>query len=320
MTCEEHTMSAVAPTINCRMLSAAHCAYSIDPQTGIYTPPAFFNDAVGWASGSPVAISSGSGDEDIDACLVGLNGDGIVIAFRGTIPPAKNWSSLFDWFQDIFMVSPAAESPVPGMVHKGFWDAVQAIWPQIVTQVAVLVKANPSASLYITGHSKGGAMAILAAALIHFTTESPIPAPSAVYTFAAPHAGNADFAAAFPIGAIPVTPYEGYLDLVPFLPPTPGFFELLKVIPDLPEWLTNFFNQAANWNYSALDTTYDYIQKDHSVVENTAVITAERVAEIVGAMAILDFSAIAGAHSTQCGSTYTSGVCPTLVCSQVATG
>lgn len=313
-------MSAVAPTIDCRMLAAAHCAYSIDPQTGVYTPPAFFNDAVGWASGSPVAISSGSGDEDIDACLVGLNGDGIVIAFRGTIPPAKDWPSLFDWFQDIFMVSPAAESPVPGMVHKGFWDAVQAIWSQIVTEVQGLVQANPDARLYITGHSKGGAMAILSAALIHFTSDSPVPSPTAVYTFAAPHAGDTDFAAAFPLATIPVTPYEGYLDLVPFLPPTPGFFHILNHVPDLPGWLTNFFNQAANWNYSALDTTYYYIQKDHTVVENTPAVTAERVAEIVGAMAILDFSAIAGAHSTQCGSTYTSGVCPSLICSGVALG
>jgi hypothetical protein len=300
------------------MLSAAHCAYSIDPQTGVYTPPAYFNDAVGWSSG-PVAISSGSGDENIDACLVGQNVDGIVIAFRGTIPPARNWSSLFDWFQDIFMVSPSAQAPLPGKVHTGFWDAVQAIWSQIVPAVQDLLKSSPDAKLYITGHSKGGAMAILAAALIAFTEKGPLPSPAAVYTFAAPHAGNSDFASGFPLSTIPVTPYEGFLDVVPFLPPTPGFFEIVNLIPDLPAWLTSFFNQAEGWNYSALDTTYFYIQKDHTVVPNTALLTAERVAEIVGAMVTLDFSAIAAAHSTACGSTYTSGVCPSLICSQVAT-
>jgi hypothetical protein len=300
------------------MLSAAHCAYSINPQTGVYTPPAYFNDAVGWVSG-PVAISSGAGDDDIDACLVGLNGDGIVIAFRGTIPPAKNWPSVLDWFQDIFMVAPGAESPLPGKVHTGFWDAVQAIWPQIVPAVQDLMKTNPDARLYITGHSKGGAMAILAAALISFTENGPLPSPTAVYTFAAPHAGDSDFASAFPLSTIPVTPYEGFLDVVPFLPPTPGFFEIINLIPDLPVWLTNFFNQARNWNYAALDTTYFYIEKNHAVVPNTGLLTAERVAEIVGTMAILDFSAIAAAHSTACGSTYTSGVCPSLICSQAAT-
>lgn len=304
-----------AATIDCRLLAAAHCAYGIDPQTGKYTPPAYFNDAVGWSDGFPIAISSGNSDDDIDAALVGMNTDGILIVFRGTLPPAENWPSAWDWYQDIFMVSPQSETPLPGKVHHGFWTALQAIWGQILTEVQTLAAANPNAKLYIAGHSKGGGMAILAAALVHFSEGLNIPGPTAVYTFAAPHAGDATFASSFPVATIPVTPYENYLDLVPFLPPTPGFFETLNTIPNLPSWVTDFFQNGANWGYSALNTTYYYIEKDHTVVPNTAPLTAERVLEIVGEMIILNFSAIADAHLLACGSGYTSGVCPTLVCS-----
>lgn len=311
-------MTTIANTRDCRLLSAAHCAYSIDPTTGKYTPPDYFNDAVGWLPGSPIPISGGAAN-DIDACLVGVNSDdGIILAFRGTLPPALDWASFFDWAQNIFMVAPIAAPPLPGKVHEGFWHAIQAIWSPILTEVLQLQTLYPGRSLYITGHSKGGAMAILAAALLAFSKPADIPQPAAVVTFAAPHAGDSTFAAHFPLAAIPVTPYENYLDLVPFLPPTQVFFEAMTLLPDLPSWLTNFFNQAAGWNYTALNTIYYYIETDHKIVPNTIWLTVERVAEIVEAMVLLEYGAIANAHATACGSGYITGVCPFLQCSSAA--
>jgi hypothetical protein len=307
-------MATVANSIECRLFCAARCAYGIDANTGKYTAPPCFTEGVGWANGSPIPISSGAGDDDIDACLVGANVDGIIIAFRGTIYPALNWPSILDWLQNIFMVAPSSHSPVPGSVHTGFWNAVQAIWAQIVTQVQALMRANPNAKLYITGHSKGGGMAIIAAALIYFTQNPGIPVPTAVYTYAAPHAGDSTFASNFPLAQIPVIPYENYLDLVPFLPPTAGFFIFLGLFHGLPAWLLSFFQQAANWDYSALNTTYYYIQKNYTVVPNTMMLTFERVSEILATMAILNFNAIADAHSSDCGSGYASGSCPNFNC------
>ncbi len=303
-----------AATIDCRLLAAAHCAYSINSTTGQYSPPEYFNDAVGWNAGYPIPINSGQSDANINACLVGVNTDGILIAFRGTLSTGENEQSVCDWAHD-FMAEPETVPDIPGMVHSGFWDDLNSIWSDITQAVQTMAAANPGARLYITGHSKGGALAVIAAACLYFTPNTGLPVPTAVYTFAAPHAGDATFASNFPLATIPVTPYENYLDIIPFLPPTPGFFEVLAAIPDVPQSVKNFLQDGANWDYSALDTTYYYIQKDRTVVQNTAILTVERATEIIGQILILNFGAFVTAHSTACGSGYMSGVCPTLQCS-----
>ena len=52
---------------------------------------------------------------------------------------------------------------------------------------------GPNCKLYLTGHSKGGAMANLAAMRVH--AERGVKAE--VYTYAASHPGNEDFADAY---------------------------------------------------------------------------------------------------------------------------
>ncbi|MEJ2407343.1 MAG: hypothetical protein P8171_24320 [Candidatus Thiodiazotropha sp.] len=87
-------------TLDTRLACACNCAYGISHKDGSYTPPQPYDSAVGWVD-TPVAISApkagGAEDERINACLVGRNGDGIIIAMRGTLPPSWTVASLQDW-------------------------------------------------------------------------------------------------------------------------------------------------------------------------------------------------------------------------------
>lgn len=48
-------------------------------------------------------------------------------------------------------------------VHSGFYSAYEAIADDVVKQMKIYVNKYPSASILITGHSLGGALATFAA-------------------------------------------------------------------------------------------------------------------------------------------------------------
>jgi hypothetical protein len=144
--------------LNCTLLCASGAAYDIDPTSGTYTPDSIFSPAVNY-SPDPTPISA----DKINACLVGQTTSGIIVAFRGTLPP-KEPDSYLDWLQDLF-AEPVAYQGLPGKVHDGFLKAVNSILPAVIDAVNAL---NPSTKnpVYVTGHSKGGGMAPIAAYLM----------------------------------------------------------------------------------------------------------------------------------------------------------
>ncbi len=105
----------------CRMMSSAACAYKIDTKTTQFTPSQPYYEAVEYKT-LPVPISGGS--DNINAVLVGTTSDGIVIACRGTLPPAADLPSMLDWIQDVFFSMPKSVNGLPGKVHSGFYMAV----------------------------------------------------------------------------------------------------------------------------------------------------------------------------------------------------
>lgn len=153
------------------------------------------------AYGAPPTWRAG----DVHACLTEMP-DATVIAFRGTEP-----ESLADWVRDL----EAWPMWVRGLgyCHDGFASGVLAIWPAL------------SAGLYdrgrviLTGHSLGGALAVIAAGMLAL---NGTPAARLV-TFGAPRAGTDKL-----VGVLRATPARQYRCGDDPVPEVPGFFEHVR--------------------------------------------------------------------------------------------
>jgi hypothetical protein len=110
----------------------------------------------------------------------------VIVAFRGT-------DDARDWLTNLSLWQSSPWGAEWGSVHAGFWGAVDALWPQITAALRELdADAMP---VWFTGHSLGGAMAMLAAArLLNERQQAEI---RAIYTFGQPMVGNREFVARY---------------------------------------------------------------------------------------------------------------------------
>lgn len=123
-----------------------------------------------------------------------------VVAFKGSV-------SLMDWVRD-FMALPIHRRISVGnlgWVHAGFFGDVNGIWQRIKVDLG----NQPFA---VTGHSKGGAEAIIFAAMMLEAGRMPVR----VATFGAPRAGMGTLRDV--LAAVPVAQYRHARDVVPEVP------------------------------------------------------------------------------------------------------
>lgn len=119
---------------------------------------------------------------------VGYNKDKneVVVAFRGT-----NGADLENWITNI----DGSSTPYPGVtgakVHTGFQEAFNDVKAQVRQAVTGLINANPSACIFVTGHSLGGALAVFAAVDIKNNLFSGNSVT--LYTYGQPRVGNEAF-------------------------------------------------------------------------------------------------------------------------------
>ena len=116
--------------------------------------------------------------------------EAIVVAFRGTQP-----NRPMDWFVDLRATRGHWDHSI-GEVHDGFYRALRKVWGVALPKGEVLPRRlvnRGSKTIWITGHSLGGALAELCAAQAMFVSKIPV---QGVYTFGQPRVGNKDFAAA----------------------------------------------------------------------------------------------------------------------------
>jgi predicted lipase len=173
-----------------------------------------------------------------EAALIKV-GDFHVLAFRGTEEP-RDWRRNIDVrFDD--------DWGGPGRAHKGWVGALNEVWPQFEETLRAI--ATP---IFYTGHSLGGALAILAAARF---------APTAVYTYGGPRCGDAEFAREHPLRDR-IHRVVNNRDLVPRNPPGFEHTGELHYVTSNGAMLTNPSKDEVGDDHDVDDPTHELLKGD----------------------------------------------------------
>jgi hypothetical protein len=300
-----------ASTLEGRLLCACDCAYVIRPGDTIVEPAAAVPYYTGVGFVRPPAAFEG-GQEEINACLVGTTSDGVVVAFRGTLPIDGPFTlaKLLDWVND-FNVEPVAGDGLPGRVHRGFLGSLESVWPAVRDEVRrQLTQAGSTSRLFITGHSKGGGMAPLAA--IRFRNTEGLT--SKTITFAAPKSGDSEFAAAYNV-VMDHTRYEFAEDVVPHLPPSVQLRTVLA--PHL--FLDRRLSGLTQFDYERVGSLL-YIRRDLQIMPDPGeTLLEERRQRLLRLIVAGHIQQIGDDHRIACGSGYMNALVPTGVCPDAST-
>jgi triacylglycerol lipase len=129
--------------------------------------------------------------------IVRTTADRLCVAFPGS-------DDLDCWLADFDALTVSV--PGAGDVHRGFWDAWQAIAPAVLATIG-------DQSVTLTGHSMGGALAIMAAITLTLAGKPPV----AVHCFEPPRVSPGVEIATM-LSHVPMSLYKNGNDLVPDLP------------------------------------------------------------------------------------------------------
>ncbi len=290
----------------CRLLKACQGAYVIGSNGGTNWPSSPAYNGVGFLS-KPVAVIGGN--RHIDACLIGETSEAVILAFRGTLPLSINagseqspdalMTSIDDWLHDADAVLVAASGDIrDGQVHQGFKSALDSLWEDIAARLHVLQPAGSSRPLLVTGHSKGGSVAYLAAMRAQHAGFNV----GGVYTFAAARPGNEDFAAACESQFSELWRFEYQDDIVPHLPPSIGlwnhFEQYLSKKPS---------NGILSRQAYASVGTLQFIDWQNHIVDDSVILGLRRMASLTVCLAQRNFRRIINDHSL--GGGYASAIC-----------
>lgn len=173
-----------------------------------YAEPGFARSRFKGAGFDDVWFFSGPSTQ----CYVAAAGrQSAVVAFRGTeCRLDQGPEALAQFMADLSVDLDIRWVPVEGggRIHRGFRDGLDEVWPDLHACLEAL--AARGCAIWITGHSLGGALALLAAARVEGI--------QGLYTYGAPRVGDHEFAAAFPVRSFRMVHNN---DVVPHLPPFP---------------------------------------------------------------------------------------------------
>ena len=178
-----------------------------------------------------------------------------VICFRGTQQPEDMLTNIN--FTKVFVKDPIDESTNIGKMHRGFHEAYKSVECEINKRL----DGNEHLPIYITGHSLGGALAVVA------TWYQSMQRLAACYTFGAPRVGNSGLIGRF---RTPIYRVVNGGDPIPKLPPAGRWYSLIKIffrtfsifsfIPNIVEWVINKqgFRHYGDIRY----ITYDFFKRN----------------------------------------------------------
>ncbi len=203
------------------VLPLAQAAYTVMDGSPATLPPGYSQTAL--IKGNEVAFAAMTNPHPaVSAMIKNTNIFGLMghnptsrtafVSFRGT-------SDIEEWVANIDAV-PDDYRPISGFgqVHAGFQDVYQLVRANIAANLATATTGCDQ--ILITGHSLGGALAVLAAPDVARNMPPNTIEPRLV-TFAGPRVGLSDFAASFNAAIESCFRVVNFLDLVPYLPPTP---------------------------------------------------------------------------------------------------
>jgi hypothetical protein len=135
-----------------------------------------------------------------------------IVTFQGTnLPHRKDWAQnvrmMRDWIDNFNVKLDTNGLGLPGRVHRGFAKQLEIVWPRI----SEYLKSHDS-PLYVTGHSQGGAIAVLATKLLEREGHRVL----GTVTFGAPRAGDQRFVNSLNTDILRV---EYASDPIPWVPP-----------------------------------------------------------------------------------------------------
>lgn len=151
----------------------------------------------------------------------------VVVCFRGT-------QQIRDWMTNIKIkptpiASPKGDGNMIGNMHDGFHSAYKAVEPAIKERLEK--KEVKDLPIYVTGHSLGGALSVVA------TWYLSAQKLAACYTFGAPRVGDQGLEGRF---KTPIYRIVNAADPVPFIPPSSltvsGLKAFLRTLETLLPW------------------------------------------------------------------------------------
>jgi len=152
-------------------------------------------------------------DEQGTQCYMANNSQFAIVAFRGSqIWKKKGGSDLDNVIADLRTNADIrlTEWPLGGRVHRGFEGALEEVWFDLLSYVTQL--DSKGCKIWMTGHSQGAALAMLAAGRYGNV--------QGVYTFGSPRVGDDDFKENWDVKTYRIVNND---DIVARLPP-PGIY------------------------------------------------------------------------------------------------
>ncbi|KAJ3277881.1 hypothetical protein HK104_002878 [Borealophlyctis nickersoniae] len=138
----------------------------------------------------------------------------IIVSFRGS-------ANIENWIANLQFAKADADFLVSGAkVHTGFLDKWNEVKSTVVNLVQAARQKNPGYSVTFTGHSLGGATALIAAMDASYKWLSIPASDISVFSVGMPRVGNARFAQAVYDRGISIFRGTNYNDIVPHLPPS----------------------------------------------------------------------------------------------------
>lgn len=164
----------------------------------------------------------------------------LVLAFRGTE------KRLEDWKVDLkAKLVPAKDEVKAGRIHQGF----QRAYYSVASAIEKELEKFPNEPLYITGHSLGGALAVVATRFIDAKSIA------ACYTYGCPRVGDLELARVF---KSPIYRLVNAADAVPRLPFGYGYVFALRALKLLTSFLPKFGILERLYGYLDMMTGYTH--------------------------------------------------------------